>query len=341
MTKLDVPVVLFTFKRVDKTLEVLERIALTKPLKLYILSDYGRNEEEIDRVNTLRLKIEQRVNWDCELIKKYASKNIGVYENIGMGAKWVLEREKYAIFLEDDNLPELSFFSFCKEMLEKYYDDTRVLWICGTNYLKQYTPEDGSSYVFTKHMLPCGWASWGHKFNKFYDGNLELLQDKNLRERVRFENQDRALLMQDLDNWNRELRYIKKGEQPTSWDYQMSFSMRIHGLYAIVPKFNQITNIGVDIDSIHGGNTYDYIMTRRFCGLPTKELDFPLKHPKVVLSDLLFEKLTGKIITRPLTERVKSNIGLLIKKILNLDIDKKLMYQLNQKFGKNKKNSKT
>ena len=33
----------------------------------------------------------------------------------------------------------------------------------GTNYLKHYAPADGSSYVFTKNMMPCGWASWSKK----------------------------------------------------------------------------------------------------------------------------------------------------------------------------------
>lgn len=333
-TPFEIPVAIFTFKRIEKTLEIIERIAQVKPSKIYIISDNGRNQEEIDLVKELREKVEKKIDWDCKVIKKYAPTNIGVYENIANGAKWVLDQEEWAIFLEDDNLPELTFFKFCQEMLEYYKDDTRILWICGTNYLKKYNPQDGSSYVFTKHMLPCGWASWSHKFNKFYDGNLELWQDEYLNKRVRFENIDKILQRQDIANWEKELRLIKKGLKPNSWDYQMSFTMRVHGLYAIVPKYNQITNIGVDLDSIHGGTSFDNIMTKRFCGIETTKLEFPLKHPKAVLSDLNFEKRTSKIITLPANERNKIKLATFLKKAFKTDIDKSFINEMKNKLRK-------
>jgi hypothetical protein len=328
MEKFSIPVVLFTFKRVEKSLQILNRIAEIKPQKIYILSDQGRNPEEIKLVAECRTKLENRIDWDCEVIKKYASENIGVYENIGKGSQWVLNREDSAIFLEDDNLPEITFFRFCQEMLEYYRDDTRVLWICGTNYLKKYSPADGSSYVFTKHMLPCGWASWSHKFNKFYDGNLNLWEDPYLHQRVLLENENKLLSKQDQGNWNKELRRIQKGLRPESWDYQMSFTMRAHGLYAIVPKYNQITNIGVDLDSIHGGTSFDFIMTERFCGLETTPIDFPLIHPKALLTDTLFEKMTAKIITLPFKERLKISVSLLLKGLFKVERDESFTKQI-------------
>jgi hypothetical protein len=283
-------------------------------------------------VQELRQKIENRIDWNCEVVKKYAETNIGVYENIGNGAKWVLGQEESAIFLEDDNLPETTFFRYCQEMLTLYKNDTRVLWVCGTNYLKKYEPKDGSSYVFTKHMLPCGWASWGHKFNKFYDGNLELWQDEYLNKRVRFENADKNLQNQNISNWNQELQQLKSGLKPTSWDYQMSFTMRVHGLYAIVPKYNQIKNIGVDLDSIHGGTSFGNIMTERFCGLETTPLDFPLVHPKAMLSDIEFEQKTAYIITLPYKQRLQNKLVTFFKKILSIKTDQKLFDGLKNKF---------
>lgn len=328
MRQLETPVVLFVFKRVDKTIEVLNRIKEVKPKKLYILSDYGRNEAEVALVEQLRVEIERNVDWECELVKRYAEVNLGVYHNIGLGAKWVLEREQNAIFLEDDNLPELSFFQFCEEMLEYYKDDSRVLWVCGTNYLKKYEPKDGSSYMFTKHMLPCGWASWSHKFCKFYDGNLELFEDSYLKTRVKSEYSSNALLQQDIETWESEKKRLNNGDKPFSWDYQMSFSMKVHGLLAIVPKFNQIKNIGVDLDSIHGGTSFDNEMTRRFCGLDTFEMQFPLKHPKAMLSDLEFESRITKIVLLPWKERIAIKIGRVIKAVFNIPAE----VSLKQKF---------
>lgn len=146
----DIPVVLILFKRKDTVLQIVEKLRQARVNKIYLISDQGRNSEEIKRVNETRRAIEQAIDWECTVIKNYAEENRGVYGNIALGAKWVFEREKYAIFLEDDNLPELTFFPYCKELLNRYENDTRIMWICGTNYLGKYQAQDGASYMFTK-----------------------------------------------------------------------------------------------------------------------------------------------------------------------------------------------
>jgi len=315
MNSYNIPIVLFTFKRVEKLLIILDRISAIKPSKIYILSDGGRNAEEHTIVEKSRSQIEDRINWNCTIVKRYSNKNIGVYENIAGGAKWVFEKEEFAIFLEDDNLPNLSFFPFCEELLYRYKDDTRILWICGTNYLREYEPKDGCSYVFTQHMLPCGWASWASKFPLFYDGELSLWEDKSVRKQIKKTKYNHLLMKQDRRNWDSELRNKKIYKRFFSWDFQMGFSLRVHGLLGIAPKYNQIENIGVDLDSIHGGTSFDNIMTRRFCGIPTKSIEFPMKHPKTIQPDALFEQLTAKIIVLPFQYRLKSYIARFIKKI--------------------------
>ena len=122
MEQFDIPVALFIFKR-DKAVEIIKRISEVKPRKLYLLADQGRNDEERALAAEVRRKVEESINWECEVIKNYAEENRGVYANIGQGAIWVLRREKWAIFLEDDNLPEVTFFAFCREMLEKYENE--------------------------------------------------------------------------------------------------------------------------------------------------------------------------------------------------------------------------
>lgn len=318
MKKFDIPVVLFLFKRIDKPLEILKRVAEVAPSKIYLLSDGGRNAEEKALVDRCRQEIEAAITWECEIVRKYEQENIGVYSNIGEGAKWVFQREKFAIFLEDDNLPELSFFKFCKELLGKYEYDTRVLWICGTNYLKEYVPEDGSSYMFTKNMMPCGWASWSDKFTRFYDGELELWKEDYIKKRLKGEYLYKRLYYQDKYNLEYELDAKESHGRFYSWDYQMSFSVRANNLLAIVPKYNQIRNIGVDSDSTHGGSTMQDVMVERFCGIQTKEMVFPLKHPGAVLIDIPFEIAVAKIILNPEFFSVRSRISRVVREVLGI-----------------------
>ncbi len=319
----DIPVALFIFRRL-KAVEIVNRLAQVRPKKLYILADQGRSPEEIREAELCREAVEKAITWDCEVIKNYAQENRGVYGNIGEGAKWVLRREKWAIFLEDDNLPETSFFPFCKEMLQRYEDDTRILWICGTNYLGDYQPEDGASYVFTRHMLPCGWASWSHKFERFYDGELKLCDDPSVMERIGSAYCNKAVFEQYRSSWMGEYHRMRAGNRPRSWDYQMDFSIKAHNLFGICPCKNQIKNIGVDDFSVHGGNSFSDIMTQRFCGMDSYPLTFPLKHPAAVLQDPCFETKIGKIILYPLKNRIIRKISHRVRALLHIPHGKSL-----------------
>lgn len=318
--KFDIPVVLFAFKR-KKIVEVLRRVAMVKPEKLYIIADQGRTPQERDDVEECRQLIEQEITWDCTVIKNYATENRGVYKNIGEGALWVFQHEEKAIFLEDDNLPEVSFFRFCKEMLEKYQDDTRILWVCGTNYLGDYQSTEGDSYVFTRHMLPCGWASWASKFSRFYDGKLSLCESREVMNRIQYVYCNRKVYRQYRNNWMREYSRIREGKPPISWDYQMDFSIKANNLFGICPCKNQIKNIGVDECSIHGGTSFETIMTQRFCGMDSFPIQFPLKHPDTVLEDYEFEKEIGKIILPPFRQRLKQSVSMFIRQKLNVPSD--------------------
>lgn len=320
MSQFDIPVVIFIFRR-EKAVEVIKRIGLVKPKKLYILADNGRNEKEIEEALHCRELVEKSITWECEVIKNYADKNRGVFENIGLGAKWVFEREKWAIFLEDDNLPEVTFFQYCKELLELYENDTRVLWICGTNYLGKYEAEDGSSYMFTKHLLPCGWASWSDKFNRFYDCTLSLCENKVLLNKIKKTYIDKRLFYQYRRSWLAEYNRIKNGKKPISWDYHMDFSLKANNVYGISPIFNQIKNIGVDEYSTHKGNSFKQVLTSRFCSMDSYKLEFPLKHPLTVLPDNKYEKKISKIMLYPLSMRIKFFILRIVRKVLKIPQD--------------------
>ncbi|MCH7398344.1 hypothetical protein MM236_10105 [Belliella sp. DSM 107340] len=319
----DIPIVIFLFRRKETVFKILDRIREVKPKKVYLLSDGGRNPEENVIIDDVRKSVEKYIDWDCEIVKKYSSENIGVYANIGKGASWVLKYETSAIFLEDDNLPELTFFAFCKEMLEKYESNEKLLWIVGTNYLGHYEPKNKASYMFTQHMLPCGWASWSKKFNKYYDGELKNLDEvsvKNLK--ARFNNI--SLYNQETIKYFKTKYTLQNSVKLASWDSQIGFSLRHHNLLGICPKFNQIQNIGIDLHSTHGaksikGNSAAEEMTRRFCTINTAPLEFPLNHPKNIEVDYNFEKKIDEIVLMPRFERLKISLMTIIKPLLGIN----------------------
>lgn len=328
--KVKTPIALILFKRKDTVLRIVDQVRKVQPDRVYLLSDQGRTEEEILRVQETREAIAHAIDWPCEVIKFYAESNLGVYKNIGLGAKRVFEKEDRAIFLEDDNYPEITFFQYADEMLERYADNERILWVCGTNYLTEYQNSTNDSYFFTQHLLPCGWASWKNKFLKNYDGELENLL---AGEKKFFESyQSQALARQQWTSIIGEYNRKKQGKNFISWDYQMLFSLRANGLLGIAPCRNQIRNIGADVNSTHGGTSLNKIMTKRFCEVPTKQLEFPLRHPTAIVQDKTFNKKIGKIILLPLPLRMKNKVFSLLKKALGMSGDQHFKAELKRRL---------
>ncbi|GAA4118583.1 glycosyltransferase family 2 protein [Enteractinococcus coprophilus] len=319
MDAFDIPVVLFLFRRKESALQVLDRVRMRAPRRLYLLSDAGRNYEERSLVAEVRSAVEAAIDWDCEVIKHYAQENRGVFENIGMGAQWVFEREPCAIFLEDDNVPEVTFFDYCRELLHKYEHTPEVLWICGTNYLESFEPANAASYMFTRHLLPCGWASWGKKFNHYYDVDLASVEDPDTISTVRSRYENKGLFQQQLRSIQAERQRFNQGQQFISWDYHMAWTLRKHNLLGISPGRNQIRNIGADEYAEHGGTSLQLEMTRRFCGMDSIALDFPLQHPPKIEPDRDYEQKIAKIILLPASARMKTAVRRILGKLLRID----------------------
>ncbi len=304
----DIPVVIFLFKRLDTLERIFSRLAEVRPSKLYLIADQGRNNAERVAAAEVRRGVDALITWDCEVIRNFSDENRGVYGNIAMGAKWVFEREPMAIFLEDDNLPSISFFPFCAEMLSRYRDVNEILWVCGTNYLSRYEAPGHASYVFTRQLMPCGWASWADKFLSCYDFDLDKLTSEDKR-RARGTYRVRRLYLQQLFNVEYEKAFKARTGRYYSWDYHMAWTLRTGGFYGIGPSVNLIENIGVDDRSEHGGTNLALDMTNRFCSMNGYELSFPLVHPEMLEVDRRYEKLIEQKLLYP----IRDYFGVLVK----------------------------
>ena len=323
MKSFNIPVVLFTFKRSDTVLRIIDVLRLSEPKKIYLFSDGPRKEDEKEQILLAREAIIKAIDWDCELIKVFHEKNVGVFGQIGLGAKYVFEKEEKAIFIEDDNLPSPTFLQYCEEMLNKYENEEKVGWVCGTNYesTSEYLDTD---YVFTKNMLPCGWASWSRKFLKYYQFDFSLLKSRRNVRQIKRNYEMKALYRQQMRNYKAELYRETHNMRYASWDFHMAMSIRYFDLFGIAPKINQIRNIGVDALSSHGGTTMSHPNTDKFCEIPVGELKFPLKGPEMIEINKEFEKNTNKIILVPKMIRFLAPFITLVKKVLRIYPDKSL-----------------
>lgn len=312
--EINTPVCLFTWQRYEQPLKIIEVLKKANVKNIYVMSDGGRNEQEWKNVNEARAKIKEALAWNKNVKYIFADKNKGVFKTIGLGALDIFEKEEQCIFLEDDNLPTVSFFEYCETLLAKYRDNEKVFMICGTNYIKDGF-ETNDDYMFVQALLPCGWASWSNKFKKHYNYDLSYFDDEENKNEFIKKYRRKALGKQQLESIVNERELYKKTGAYRSWDYQLIASIMRDDLYVISPRLNQITNIGVDEYSIHDVKKIGKKnpMTRRFCEVKSYELKFPLNDPKEIKINKSYQRTCDKKILFSLSIRLKRILLKVIK----------------------------
>ena len=268
------PVALLIFNRPDTTECVFNAIARARPSKLLVVADGPRDSRagEAARCEQTRAII-KRVDWDCEVITNFADRNMGCKLRVSSGIDWIFEQVEEAIILEDDCLPDSSFFRFCDEMLERYRDNERVGMVSGGNL--QFGRHRGTdSYYFSKYTHIWGWASWRRAW-KYYDRDITHWPEFKAQ----------GLLEQmfatpgEQTYWQNSFQWVHEGSLDT-WDVSWTFTALTHGLLQVVPNVNLISNIGFGADATH---TH---VVGVHANLPTQAIEFPLQHPTFVLPNL-------------------------------------------------------
>jgi len=118
---MNTPLVFIIFNRPDTTQKVFNAIKLAKPKILYVIADGPRINHQDDAQKCAETRnIINQINWPCEVTKDYSEINLGCKQRIVSGINNAFKKYDKAIILEDDCLPNQSFFMFCEEMLEKY-----------------------------------------------------------------------------------------------------------------------------------------------------------------------------------------------------------------------------
>src|SRR5262249_5875156 len=162
------PVALFLFSRPDTTRLVFDAIRQARPARLYLVADGPREDrpEEAERCRVARALC-ARVDWPCEVHTQFSETNLGQRRRLESGLRWLFANVDEAIVLEDDCLPDPTFFPYCQDLLERYRDEPGVLAIAGSN--SQYGLHAGtSSYFFSRYPLIWGWATWRRAW-RLYD----------------------------------------------------------------------------------------------------------------------------------------------------------------------------
>jgi cephalosporin hydroxylase len=280
--QLKTPVCLMIFNRPDTTQQVFNVIRQVKPEKLLVIADGPRLDVvgEVEKCAATRAIINQ-VDWDCEVLTNYSEINLGCRHRVSSGLNWVFNTVEEAIILEDDCLPDVTFFRFCEELLERYRHDPKIMAISGNNF--QFGDNDQqTSYYFSRYNHIWGWATWRRAW-KLYDLEMKLWPSTR-------ENKGLEKILENpkvVAYWSNIFQGAYEGFN--TWDYAWTFACWVHGGLTILPNVNLVSNIGFREDATHTTNESP------LANLPTKPMSFPLQHPNVMMRNARSDNLTEAI----------------------------------------------
>jgi hypothetical protein len=272
------------FNRYQTSIQVFDSIREYKPEKLYIAADGPREEisNDIKKCEEAR-KIISMVDWGCEVFTLCQERNLGPMVSQMTAINWFFQNESEGIILEDDTVPDETFYLFCNELLGKYRDDSRVSMITGCNYQKGLKKGD-SSYYFSKFTNTIGWATWKRSWDEV---DIDL---KHLPELMSIGVMDDFSTDKVVNSTFKDV-FMKIHNNPTlrGWDYRFMFSSLQGNSLTIVPNVNLITNIGFGPDAT---NCFNENSPQAM--LKTSKIELPLKHPSVIARNFFADEFEIK-----------------------------------------------
>ncbi|HNY11352.1 MAG TPA: glycosyltransferase family 2 protein [Candidatus Wallbacteria bacterium] len=309
MKDFNTPILFLIFNRPDTTQKVFNEIRKIRPAKFFVAADGPRKTKEgEDEKCRLTREIIKQIDWKCDVKTLFRDENLGCKKAVSSAIDWFFENVEEGIVLEDDCLPDASFFPYCEQLLEKYRNDSRIGMIGGINF--QFGHKRGNySYYFSRYTHIWGWASWRRAW-KYYDVNMSIWPE--IRDNDMLSNIFRG--KKHVDYWKTYLEDTYSGKINT-WDYQWAFTCWVNNFLIILPNVNLVSNIGFGTESTHTP------AANKFANIPTGSMKFPLAHPGYFIPDIKADRFTEKnnFELPGLFEISVHNFKTFIKKILKIE----------------------
>lgn len=297
----DISVLLVFFTRPDTLQKVFEQVKKARPARLFLYQDGPREgrTDDIENIEKCRTIVEG-IDWECEVHKFYQEKNKGCDPSGFIAHRWAFSQTDKCIVIEDDDVPSVSFFSFCKQMLDLYENDQRVSLITGlnTDEITAYCPYD---YFFSSTTFTVGcWASWSRVVNS-WDKEYRCMDDEYYFDLLN--NKIKACGFA-TDFLNSCLRHKASGIP--HFETIMIINQYLNSGLTVVPKKNMVINIGLTGDATHTSNELETLPKgyRKLFMLKTFEIDKEMIHPPYIIEDFSYKKRSYKVYgwNKPITK---------------------------------------
>lgn len=319
MNSISTPVLITLWDNPDYVTQLMNAIGTVKPSKLYLFSDIDNDSasERYLKILKVRKIAKEMITWDATVSCRFNEKNEGPSWGVHNAISWAFETTDRLIVLEHDYIPSKSFFPYCEELLEKYFNDERIWIISGLNHFEgKYNLNEEDSYFFSQYASIAGFATWkrcwGHVDNTMK--KWPLFVERNYR----FDNMDKKgwqTAKKKYNNFYNERILIRK---PNTWDAQFVFAIWSNRGTGIVPAYNLIQMIGVDGVNTSGASPFHFLKTFD---------DFKItKHPYFIQNNHLYDDIyfkrgyffNNRTLMKKVTHKIKKLYNKIKKSLCNI-----------------------
>jgi len=282
-----VPILLIAFNRPELTARVLATLRDLRPSQLYVACDGPRSDRATDAqaCAAVRQLFHQApfgvIDWPCNVHTLFHDRNLGCRWAPSQAIDWFFAHEEEGIILEDDVLPDDSFFQYCQELLHHYRDDERVGVIAANNHQRPQPSPPTTSYYFSIYSHCWGWATWRRAWRHYataLDG-WPAFRDSGALQRLGG--------LAFSQTWSGLIDEVAEGRTDSVWDCVWQLACWQRGYLTALPSVELVENIGFGADATHTLDERSPLARRG-------ALSLPLRHPKVVEADKLRDSHTFK-----------------------------------------------
>lgn len=309
----EIAILIIGYQRPEKVKRLIEMCLKFSPRKIYLAIDGPKNEFEkvkTDELERISLELFRNSNQGFRIWKR--EENLGLGVSVISAIDWCFQTESHLIILEDDVLPNESFFGFVSNNINLLDQNEQILMISGTNLFNE---KDKSEIYACNYPLIWGWATNKVKWQEIKHGILfSTCQPNNNRSK------------KVMNYWKVGAARVRKGLVDT-WDTPLAEYMVKMNKICIYPTVNLVKNIGYDAYATNT-KTFSILLnqdTHNFNGFISSEMvthpeEIDLENRKYEMNVFkirykhrflpIFSKLTDWFIFRnrkpPLLERMSS-----------------------------------
>jgi hypothetical protein len=260
------PILVIAFNRPDHLSVLLDRLRSVGASKLYVAIDGPRISHvgEVDKVKSCHSLV-SGIDWDCDVQTLFHPENLGCGLGVSTAITWFFSKEERGIILEDDIIPDPTFFPYCTELLDRYENDSRVFAISGCNFVpssEQSWPDQPYRFSQVPHIW--GWATWRRSWQQH---NLDISGWRNrLPLRTLFSRSGRSLPASVY--WTSTFELLARKEVDT-WDGQLVLAAMESDQWTATSNVNLIENIGFGLSATHTVEDRDELQPIVPIALPT------------------------------------------------------------------------